>query len=99
MDVATEVLDFEPPPKDLGFSENLLRDAVEHGMSFWRSHEGKGKRQKFVRRDDFDFLPIRRRHYSQGEDEEEDESEEEEENEEDDYEPPIFQPKRSSESI
>ncbi|XP_061181833.1 leucine-rich repeat protein soc-2 homolog [Saccostrea echinata] len=91
MDVATEELDFEPPPKDLGFSENLLRDAVEHGMSFWRSHEGKGRRQKFVRRDDFNFLQVRKRRYSQ--EEEEDEEDDDTEDEEDDFEPPIFHPK------
>lgn len=89
-------MDFEAPAKDLGFSENLLRDAVDHGMSFWRSHEGKGRRQKFVRRDDFKFLEVRNRKYYRGDEKGEEESEsekEEEENEEDDYEPPIFQPR------
>lgn len=103
MDVTTEDLDFEPPPKDLGLSENLLRGAVDHGMSFWKSHEGKGKRQKFVRMDNFSFLRVRNQHYSQLEDEEEgddseDDQEEEEESEADDFEPPIFQPKRNGES-
>lgn len=89
-------MDFEAPAKDLGFSENLLRDAVDHGMSFWRSHEGKGRRQKFVRKDDFKFLEVRNRKYYRGDEKGEEGSEsekEEEENEEDDYEPPIFQPR------
>ena len=112
MDVTTEELDFEPPPKDLGFSENLLRDAAEHGMSFWKAHGEKGRRQKFVRKNDFSFLNVQRRRFLQEDDEEEEEDpdeddedydeeeceqEEEEKNEDDDFEPPIFQAKVNGE--
>ncbi|KAK3090688.1 hypothetical protein FSP39_013756 [Pinctada imbricata] len=97
-----EDLDFEPPPKELCYNENALRDAARANMSIWRSHTGPQKREKFVHHGSPNRKYSYRRSYSdESRSCDDDDSQEwnhiytsDEDNEDDDFEPPIFQPKK-----
>ena len=89
----TELNDFEPPPPDLNFSEDVLHRAMRQSLSLWKSHRDTSASRRKSRRQ-----RSRRRHYSTEEDDEDVQSENNSNNdnnddnvddEDDNFEPPI----------